>query len=140
MFYEAFGLLLDEASEVLNGSVRRHVTDERVRTQLDAVATLLADLAAMWNGLFQALEAETEILEATARADPLPVRPPSDPLARQRAAIAAVNDRLRAVADAGRETESVEALRTALLAAADVQRALVEEAVRQPASSGMRRI
>jgi hypothetical protein len=140
MFYELFGLLLEQASEALSTAVRPHVADERARTQLDAAAALLADLAAMWSRLFSALEAEAEILEAEMRGEQLPVESAPDPLARYRAAIAELNDRIRTLDAGGPEEQAVERLRTALLAAAEIQGALVQEAARRRAPSGMRRI
>ena len=60
---------------MLTETVREHVEDERVRAQLDGVASLLADLAAMWEGMFQALEHENRVLEAVLRGDDPPARP-----------------------------------------------------------------
>ena len=140
MFYDDFGRLLEEASSVLTETVREHVEDERVRAQLDGVASLLADLAAMWEGMFQALEHENRVLEAVLRGDDPPVTPAPDPLARQRAALAELNERLAALGESGRERESVEAIRAALLAAAAAQGELVARAAQRPAPTGMRRI
>jgi hypothetical protein len=140
MFYDDFGRLLDEAGRVLTGTVREHVEDERVRAQLDGVASLLADLAAMWEGMFQALEQENRVLEAALRGDAPATTPAPDPLARQRAALAELNERLVALGESGRPHESVHELRTALLAAADAQAELVARAARRPQPTGMRRI
>ncbi len=140
MFYDDFGRLLEEASSVLTETVREHVEDERVRAQLDGVASLLADLAAMWEGMFQALEHENRVLEAVLRGDDPPATPAPDPLARQRAALAELNERLAALGESGRERESVESIRAALLAAADAQGELVARAAQRPAPTGMRRI
>jgi hypothetical protein len=140
MFYDDFGRLLEEASSVLRGTVREHVGDERVRAELDGVASMLADLAAMWDGMFAALEQENRVLEAVLRGDDPPATAPPDPLARQRAAVAALNERLAELDESGREPAKVAAIRSALLAAADAQGALVARAAQRPPPAGMRRI
>jgi hypothetical protein len=140
MFYDDFGRLLEEASSVLRGTVREHVGDERVRAELDGVASMLADLAAMWDGMFAALEQENRVLEAVLRGDDPPATAPPDPLTRQRAAVAALNERLAELDESGREPAKVAAIRSALLAAADAQGALVARAAQRPPPAGMRRI
>ncbi len=140
MFYDDFGRLLEEASAVLRGTVREHVDNDRVRAELDGVAAMLADLAAMWDGMFEALERETQVLEAALRDEGPPARPPPDPLERQRAAVAALNERLAALDESARDPESVKAMRAALLSAAEAQGALVARAAGRPPPTGMRRI
>ena len=140
MFYDDFGRLLEEASSVLTGTVREQVEDDRARAELDGVASMLADLGAMWEGMFQALERENRVLEAALRGDEPPETPAPDPLARQRAALAQLNQRLVALDESGRESQSVTAIRAALLAAAEAQGELVARAAQRPPPTGMRRI
>jgi hypothetical protein len=139
MFYESFGLLLREAAATLGGKVRPAVQDARARTQLDAVAALLADLGAMWDGLFAALEAENAILEAALSGGASTQRLPDDPLARQRELLEAFNARVEGVHETG-DRRAVKALQEALLEAAAVQAELLERAREAVAPAGMRRV
>jgi hypothetical protein len=140
MFYESLGLLLEEAARVLGGSVREQVGDERVLTQLDGVAALVADVGAMWPDLFAGLAEETLALEAAAGASSDPA---AGPFERYQAAIRAVNERIAELhADgAERDDAAIDELRAALLAAADVQRRVLEPTERAaPDGAGLRRV
>ena len=125
MFYESFGILLEQAARVLSRDVRPEVGDERVRTQLDAVAALVADVGALWPALLRGLEEENEILAEALDAHP-PAVAAAGPIERRRALIALLNDRIDAAAegDAARLAELQEAIR----ASADVQRRIMETA------------
>jgi hypothetical protein len=139
MFYESLGLLLEEAARVLGGSVRERVDDERVLTQLDGVAALVADVGAMWPHLFAGLAEETLILEAAVGASDAA----AGPFERYRAAIGAVNDRIAELHadEAKRDDAAIDKVRAALLAAADVQRRVLEPTERAaPEGAGLRRV
>jgi hypothetical protein len=140
MFYESLGLMLEEAARVLGGSVREQVVDERVLTQLDGVAALVGDVAAMWPALYAGMAEETLILEAAVGASV----PAADPFERYRAATRAVNERIAELHgdEAGRDVAAIDELRASLLAAADVQRRVLEPTQRAapPGGAGLRRV
>jgi hypothetical protein len=125
MFYESFGMLLEQSAQVLSRDVRPEVGDERVRTQLDAVAALAADIGALWPALFRGLEEENRIL-AEALGTDTPSAEHLGPIERHRALVAQFNERLQSAA--GRDPAAVAALRDAIAATADVQRAVMESA------------
>jgi hypothetical protein len=143
MFYESMGLLLEQAGLVLDRSVRDHVTDERALTQLDAVAALVADIGAMWPGLFGGLEHEHRILAGALPADgAVPDQEDLDPLGSYRATVTAFNDEIdRLHTDAPPDREArLQALRAAMGEAAEVQRNVVEARNAVAFRSAMRRI
>jgi hypothetical protein len=143
MFYESWGLLLARADDVLRSQVRGHVSDARARDQLDAVATLLGDLAAMWPRLFAGLERETVIFQRELNGDPPePGDIDADPLRSHRDAVRALNERVEQVHRLRGEDRRValERLRAALRAAAEVQGGIVEPAAARAADSRVRRI
>lgn len=142
MFYEVWGPLLERADQVLRLEVRDHVGDPAARAQLDAVATLLSDLGAMWPHVFEALQDETILLAGGAgRA---PARPASgpDPLAAHGDAVQALGDRITAARRLrGPERErALRAVRESILGAATVQGEIVEAASARSADRPGRRI
>ena len=143
MLYEALGLLLERAEAVLSGPVREHVCEPRARAQLDGVATLLGDLAAMWPELFAGVEHERQIYERALGGEPgPPAGAAPDPLRPQREAVGAMNEHIQAVHHlVGEERRmALAGLRAALLAAAEAQGAVAERAAERAADSRVRRI
>jgi hypothetical protein len=130
MFYDALGELLAYAGQALSAEVRPYVSDDRARTQLDAVVALCADIGTMWPNLFGALAAENRILEQALGED----RDSADELGRYRALLAQLNAQLddARTLPISAASERLEALRAALSASATVQAELVQSA----ASSG----
>lgn len=141
MLYETWGLLLERAGVILRADVREHVSDPRARDQLDAVTVLLGDLAAMWPGLFAGVARETELLSAPLGVD-VKLAARTDPLAAHSAALNALDEhveRVHALPDAEKAV-ALERVRAAILAAAEVQGALVERAPDSAANTTVRRI
>ncbi|MEA2143619.1 MAG: hypothetical protein QOI64_2049 [Solirubrobacteraceae bacterium] len=136
MFYESLGIVLTQAAEVLKRDVRAEVHDERVQTQLDAVAAVAADIGAMWPALFRGLEQENRILEA-ALGNGAARAAGDDPMERHRELARELDRRLDAL-ERGGDAAAIAALRQAIVAAADVQRSVVESS--SPGSVPVRRI
>jgi hypothetical protein len=143
MLYESIGLLLEQAALVLDRQVREQVDDPQAKIQLEAVATLIADLGGMWPVLCHGLEREGEILAEALPSPEVPwVEAHPDPLARYRAVIAATNDeiaRLYEQEPAAREAR-LEALREAIRQSAEVQRGVVEARDASALGSSVRRV
>jgi hypothetical protein len=142
MFYEVWGLLLERADQVLRLEVRDHVGDPAARAQLDAVATLLGDLGAMWPRLYVGLQDETIVLVAGAATDPAPPASGPDPLKAYDDAVQALGDRIAAARHLpGPERErALRAVRESILGAATVQGEIVEAASVRSADRPGRRI
>jgi hypothetical protein len=143
MFYETWGALLERADDVLRHEVRGHVSDPMARDRLDAVATLLGDLAAMWPQLFAGLERETRIYEAALASGELQLHDDeTEPLARYRAAVAALDTQVQQARELPEHARvpALHQIRTAIAAAAEVQGAVVRRAAERAAESTVRRI
>jgi hypothetical protein len=139
MLYEVWGLLLERADQVLTVEVRDHVTDPAARAQLDAVATLLSELGAMWPRLFEGLAAETRLFAAGAGVDDACA---SDPLQAHRDAVHGLNERVHAARGLSGEerAQALRSIREAILAAAAVQGEIVEAGAARTAGRPGRRI
>ncbi len=153
MFYDAWGFLLERADEVLRTQVREHVSDPAALTQLDTVATLLGDLAAMWPRLFSGLEQETQILRRALDGDasqPPASEPPAsprpapvaDPLESHRDVLHAIDQRIGHIHRMRAEDRTVALanMRAAILAASEIQGEILEVAAARAAESRVRRI
>jgi hypothetical protein len=143
MFYETWGAMLKRADDVLRQEVRGHVSDPTARDRLDAVATLLGDLAAMWPQLFAGLEGETRIYEGALTSGELQLDDDeADPLARYRAAVAALDAQVQQARELPEHARvrALHQIRAAIVAAAEVQGAVVRGAADRAAESTVRRI
>jgi len=142
MFYEAWGLLLERADQVLRLDVRDHVGDPAARAQLDAVAMMLSELGGMWPRLFEGIQAETTLLAGGAGTDPAQPASGPDPLQAHGDAVQALNDRVTAAhCLLGPERErALSAVQESILAAALAEGEIVETAAFRSADRPGRRI
>ena len=142
MFYEAWGLLLERADQVLRLEVREHVEDPAAQAQLDAVAAMLGDLGAIWPQLFDGLARETACYAAVTAAGTTGRASTAEPLAAHREAVEALSERIeqiRTLPPAEREPANA-AVRGAILQAATAQCEIMEAAAAQTADRPVRRI
>ncbi len=75
MFYESIGASLGRVAETLEADDPRRTVDERGQRERRATVKLLRRIGVIWPSLFQALDKETEILEATLRSTAEALRP-----------------------------------------------------------------
>ncbi len=142
MFYEAWGLLLERADQVLRLEVRDHVEDPAARAALDAVAAMLGDLGAIWPQLFGGLARETACYLAVTTAGSPGQASAAEPLAAHREAVEALSariERIRTLPSAEREP-AIAAVRAAILQAATAQCEIVQTAAAQTADRPVKRI
>ena len=141
MFYESIGAQLSRAAEALAADDPSRAVDERGQRERRATVKLLQRIGVIWPNLFQALDEETAILEATvcstaqaARAHQLVATDPpavsADPLARYRELLCELDALVILLHEHGQEPWAQQALRSVrrgLADAAEVQGRLVDD-------------
>ncbi len=141
MFYESIGLQLGGAAEALAADDPRNPVDERGARQRRGTIKMLRRISLIWPSLFQALDEETAILEATLRSTAEALLPhrlgvtdepalPTEPLARYSGLLYELDQLVIQLHEHGEEPWAQAALRSVrrgLADAAEVQGRLVDE-------------
>lgn len=143
MFYESIGALLGQAAESLAADDPDLPVDERSQRARRQIIVLLGRISVIWPQLFQALDEESAILEATrhsaveaARAHGLELPDAcetdeiADPLARYRQLLRALDELVILLHEHGRASwaqDALRSLRRGLADAAEVQGQLVDD-------------
>jgi hypothetical protein len=142
VFFDGLGRLLMRAGELLATEVAEDVSSDFTRRQVLAIAVLVGEIGAAWPELFAALERENAQLAATldaagaAGTDPGPA---DDPLARNRDLLAAIDQLVDRLHDAG-DDRALSDVRRGIAAAAETENDLLRRARdRAPTGSVARR-
>ncbi len=141
MFYESIGALLGQAGESIAADDPSLLVDERAQRERRQTTKLLRRIGAIWPQLFQALDEESSILDATlhnacevAQAHHLAgisrtANREADPLVRYRRFLCELDELVIQLHEHSEETWAQDALRSlrgGLADAADVQGRLVD--------------
>ncbi len=141
MFYESIGALLGRAAEAVAADDPSHLVDERGQRERRGTIKLLRRIGVIWPKLFQTLEEESAILEATLRSAAEAARAhrltptdegtvSADPLERYRRLLYDLDELVILLHEHGQEPwaqDALRSLRRGLADAAEVQGTLVDD-------------
>ncbi len=138
MFYESIGALLGRAAEAVAADDPSRLVDERGQRERRGTIKLLRRIGVIWPKLFQTLEEESAILEATLRsavdaarrAPTDEVAVSADPLDRYRQLLYHLDELVIVLHEHGQEPwaqDALRSLRRGLADAAEVQGRLVDD-------------
>ncbi len=141
MFYESIGALLGRAAEAVAADDPSRLVDERGQRERRGTIKLLRRISVIWPKLFQTLEEESAILEATLRSAAEAARAhrlaptdegtvSADPLERYRRLLYDLDELVILLHEHGQEPwaqDALRSLRRGLADAAEVQGTLVDD-------------